>query len=61
MVITYVLDSALMSYSQDTNTIQYELMRRIAAASGCVTIVGDPDQSSEFPIIVHRPVPYPSS
>ncbi|KAH9916183.1 P-loop containing nucleoside triphosphate hydrolase protein [Fomitopsis serialis] len=27
------------------NTIQYKLMRRIAAASGCVTIVGDPDQS----------------
>ena len=38
----------LSPYSQDTNTIQYELMKRIAAASGCVTLVGDPDQSSEL-------------
>ncbi|KZT73601.1 UvrD/REP type DNA helicase [Daedalea quercina L-15889] len=35
----------LVDEFQDTNTIQYQLMRRIAAASGCVTIVGDPDQS----------------
>lgn len=29
--------------------MQYELMRYIAAAAhGCVTIVGDPDQSSEY-------------
>ncbi|KAH9930039.1 P-loop containing nucleoside triphosphate hydrolase protein [Fomitopsis serialis] len=35
----------LVDEFQDTNTIQYKLMRRIAAASGCVTIVGDPDQS----------------
>ena len=34
-------------YSQDTNTTQYELMRYIAHASRCVTIVGDPDQSSK--------------
>lgn len=34
--------------SQDTNITQYELMRHIAAAHGCVTVVGDPDQSSSF-------------
>ena len=28
--------------------MQYELMRYIAAAHGCVTVVGDPDQSSMF-------------
>ncbi|EPS95932.1 hypothetical protein FOMPIDRAFT_1131483 [Fomitopsis schrenkii] len=38
-------EHVLVDEFQDTNTIQYELMRRIAAASGCVTIVGDPDQS----------------
>ena len=31
--------------SQDTNTIQYDLMQTIAYKN-CVTIVGDPDQSS---------------
>lgn len=32
---------------QDTNTVQYELMRAITTASktGTVTVVGDPDQS----------------
>ena len=34
------------SISQDTNSMQYELMIRLASAHGCVTIVGDPDQSS---------------
>lgn len=33
--------------SQDTNTMQYELMKAIALGRS-VTIVGDPDQSSEF-------------
>ena len=33
--------------SQDTNTTQYELMRAIAV-NRCVTIVGDPDQSSAY-------------
>ncbi|KAJ7265966.1 P-loop containing nucleoside triphosphate hydrolase protein [Mycena haematopus] len=36
----------LVDEFQDTNVTQYELMRAIAApTSGCVTIVGDPDQS----------------
>ncbi|EIN10179.1 UvrD-helicase-domain-containing protein, partial [Punctularia strigosozonata HHB-11173 SS5] len=35
----------LVDEFQDTNTTQYELMMRIAAAHRCVTIVGDPDQS----------------
>ncbi|TCD65239.1 hypothetical protein EIP91_002947 [Steccherinum ochraceum] len=35
----------LVDEFQDTNTIQYELMKSISAASKCVTIVGDPDQS----------------
>lgn len=35
----------LVDEFQDTNTLQYELMRHIASVSRCVTIVGDPDQS----------------
>ncbi|OCH89587.1 UvrD-helicase-domain-containing protein [Obba rivulosa] len=35
----------LVDEFQDTNTMQYELMRHIAASSRCVTVVGDPDQS----------------
>ncbi len=34
-----------MDEFQDTNTTQYELMRLFARSSGCVTVVGDPDQS----------------
>lgn len=30
---------------QDTNTVQYDLVKLIAKASGSLTIVGDPDQS----------------
>jgi hypothetical protein len=33
--------------SQDTNTMQYELMKAIGVRR-CVTIVGDPDQSSQL-------------
>ncbi|EMD33499.1 hypothetical protein CERSUDRAFT_57154, partial [Gelatoporia subvermispora B] len=35
----------LVDEFQDTNTMQYELMRYIATSSRCVTVVGDPDQS----------------
>ncbi|KAG1743430.1 P-loop containing nucleoside triphosphate hydrolase protein [Suillus lakei] len=35
----------LVDEFQDTNAVQYELMCCIAAASRCVTVVGDPDQS----------------
>ncbi|KAJ7604586.1 P-loop containing nucleoside triphosphate hydrolase protein [Mycena polygramma] len=36
----------LVDEFQDTNVTQYELMRAIAApTNGCITIVGDPDQS----------------
>jgi hypothetical protein len=41
----YILPLTI-SKSQDTNIMQYELMRHIASANHCVTIVGDPDQSS---------------
>lgn len=37
----------IVSLSQDTNVTQYELMKALAFAK-CVTIVGDPDQSSQF-------------
>ncbi|KZP25249.1 UvrD-helicase-domain-containing protein [Athelia psychrophila] len=35
----------LVDEFQDTNITQYELMQYIAAAHGCITVVGDPDQS----------------
>ena len=44
----YSLPLAADCCSQDTNTVQYELMKHIASANKCVTIVGDPDQSSEL-------------
>jgi superfamily I DNA/RNA helicase len=41
----------IIEFSQDTNTMQYELMRYIAAAHRCITVVGDPDQSSAISVI----------
>lgn len=38
----------MLQDSQDTNAIQYQLMSYIAAAKRCLTIVGDPDQSSRY-------------
>lgn len=35
----------LVDEFQDTNAVQYELMRLLSAASGHVSVVGDPDQS----------------
>jgi len=35
----------LVDEFQDTNTTQYELMKLFSKAHGCVTVVGDPDQS----------------
>ncbi|EGO24167.1 hypothetical protein SERLADRAFT_369399 [Serpula lacrymans var. lacrymans S7.9] len=40
----------LVDEFQDTNIMQYELMRFLAAASGCITVVGDPDQSNKLRI-----------
>lgn len=39
------IDHVLVDEFQDTNTVQYELMRLMAASSRCVSVVGDPDQS----------------
>ncbi|KAG8737313.1 hypothetical protein FRC10_008353 [Ceratobasidium sp. 414] len=40
---------------QDTNTMQYELMRVLAkACGGCVSVVGDPDQSSHIRLALRR-------
>ena len=36
-----------IDHSQDTNTIQYQLMTYIGGATRCISIVGDPDQSSK--------------
>lgn len=41
---TWRADAVLVDEFQDTNAVQYELMRLMAAA-GCVSVVGDPDQS----------------
>jgi DNA helicase-2/ATP-dependent DNA helicase PcrA len=35
----------LVDEFQDTNSTQYELMKLFAKQSGCITVVGDPDQS----------------
>jgi hypothetical protein len=37
------------TFSQDTNVTQYELMKALAV-DRCVTVVGDPDQSSMVPL-----------
>ncbi|BGP43735.1 ATP-dependent DNA helicase srs2 [Rhodotorula kratochvilovae] len=39
------IKSVLIDEFQDTNNVQYELVKLIAAPSGSLTIVGDPDQS----------------
>lgn len=39
------VDAVLIDEYQDTNGIQYELMRLLAQKSNRITIVGDPDQS----------------
>ena len=39
------VEAVLIDEFQDTNLVQFDLMRLFAAARNCVTIVGDPDQS----------------
>lgn len=39
------VDAVLIDEFQDTNIIQYELMRALSSARNRITIVGDPDQS----------------
>ncbi|KAI0684955.1 P-loop containing nucleoside triphosphate hydrolase protein [Cytidiella melzeri] len=43
--VTLWCQHILVDEFQDTNTMQYELMRYIASVSRCLTVVGDPDQS----------------
>lgn len=46
MLSIYHVNFILILYiSQDTNVTQYELMEALAL-NRCVTVVGDPDQSS---------------
>ncbi|OBZ72374.1 ATP-dependent DNA helicase PcrA [Grifola frondosa] len=57
----------LVDEFQDTNTMQYDLMRHIAAPSRCVTVVGDPDQSiygwrsAEIQNLAHMQRDFPST
>jgi DNA helicase-2/ATP-dependent DNA helicase PcrA len=39
------IEAVLIDEYQDTNNVQYELMRLLAQAANRITIVGDPDQS----------------
>ncbi|KAF9735150.1 hypothetical protein PMIN02_007078 [Paraphaeosphaeria minitans] len=39
------IEAVLIDEYQDTNNVQYELMKLLAQARGRITIVGDPDQS----------------
>ncbi|KAG8921353.1 hypothetical protein FRC02_000289 [Tulasnella sp. 418] len=39
------IEHILVDEFQDTSVLQYVLVKQFAKASGCVTIVGDPDQS----------------
>ncbi|KAL1921426.1 uncharacterized protein VTP21DRAFT_11142 [Calcarisporiella thermophila] len=39
------VEHVLVDEFQDTNSIQYELVKLFAKASKCLTVVGDPDQS----------------
>lgn len=41
------VQNVLIDEFQDTNAVQYSLVRVIAEASQSLTTVGDPDQSSE--------------
>lgn len=43
--VTDHIRHVLVDEFQDTNTVQYLLMRYLAAATGHVSVVGDPDQS----------------
>lgn len=44
-MVRQTLTPVLVDEFQDTNAVQYELMRLMASASGHVSVVGDPDQS----------------
>ncbi|OAA55211.1 ATP-dependent DNA helicase [Niveomyces insectorum RCEF 264] len=39
------VEAVLIDEYQDTNGVQFELMQLFAQARGCITVVGDPDQS----------------
>ncbi|KAL7417167.1 P-loop containing nucleoside triphosphate hydrolase protein [Mrakia frigida] len=43
--VTRSLKHIFVDEYQDTNVTQYNLLKLLAKASGCVTVVGDPDQS----------------
>jgi hypothetical protein len=52
-----VLSTKTFCDSQDTSAFQYQLINTFFnATEGCVTVVGDPDQASEYLFMKHADI-----